>query len=215
MSANLTCRRIVIATTNPHKLRELKSLLAPLHVEIVGLSEVCSIMPAAPEEADSLADNARGKAISYARRLGECVLSDDTGLFVDALRGAPGVRSARYAGERASMAENRVKLLQELQDVAPADRTACFRCHLAIAHPDGQIVVEATGECRGQMRTEPAGSGGFGYDVLFEVEGLGRTLAELNDEETARFGHRGHAARQLVARWTTRQPAGEATADHR
>ena len=215
MSANLACRRLVIATTNPHKLRELKSLLAQLHVEIVGLSEVCPIVPAAPEDGTSLAENARGKAASYARQLGEWVLSDDTGLFVDALGGAPGVRSARYAGERASMFDNREKLLRELQDIAPANRSARFLCHLAVANADGQIVVEAAGECRGQMRTEPTGSGGFGYDALFEVEGLGRTLAELNDEETARLGHRGHAARQLAARWTTRQPAGQATADRR
>lgn len=201
MPANLACRRLVIATTNPHKLRELKLLLAPLNLEILGLSEACPTVPAASEVGNSLADIARGKAEFYARQLGEWVLSDDTGLFVDALDGAPGVRSARYAGEGASMFDNRAKLLRELQDVAPADRSARFLCHLAVANADGQVVVEAAGECRGQMRTEPTGSGGFGYDALFEVEGLGRTLAELNNEETARFGHRGHAARRLITCW--------------
>src|SRR5262245_46054481 len=109
MSVPFVCRRLVVATTNPHKLRELKSLLSPLKLQIVGLSEVAPKAPPAPEDSNSLRENARGKAQFYARLLRDWVLSDDTGLFVDVLGGAPGVRSARYAGEGASMAENRAK----------------------------------------------------------------------------------------------------------
>src|SRR4051794_2990420 len=115
MSTQFSCRRLVVATTNPHKLRDLKSRLSPLNLEILGLADVCPQVPPAPEEGDSLAENARGKAAFYARLVREWVLSDDTGLFVDALMGAPGVRSARYAGQAASMSDNRAKLLRELQ----------------------------------------------------------------------------------------------------
>lgn len=215
MSAHHFCRRLIIATTNPHKLRELKALLASLNLEIVGLADMHPQVPPAPEDGNSLAENARGKAQFYARLLRQWVLSDDTGLFVDALGGAPGVRSARYAGEGVSMCEHRTKLLRELQHVASAERTAQFLCHLAIAAPNGQIVFETTGECRGRIRTDPTGSGGFGYDVLFEVEGLGRTLAELDDDETAQFGHRGQAARQLLIRWTAGQAVEGATSENR
>lgn len=206
MSAPASCRRIVVATTNPHKLRELTALLAPLAVPLVGLSDVSNAVPPAPEDGASLAEIARAKASHYAQLLVEWVLSDDTGLLVNALGGAPGVRSARHAGDGASMAQNRAKLLADLQGVAGARRAARFECHLAIADPTGRIVAEATGVCAGRLRTEPAGAGGFGYDALFEVAGLGRTLAELDERETARFGHRGAAARRLIAVWSTLAP---------
>lgn len=177
-------------------------LLSPLGVPLVGLPDVGGSIPPASEEGTSLGEIARAKARYYARQLRDWVLSDDTGLMVEALGGAPGVRSARYAGEGATMAENRAKLLADLRGVEAAQRGARFACHLAVADPHGRIVVEAVGECHGQLRTEPAGHGGFGYDTLFEVAGLGRTLAELDARETAEVGHRGRAARQLIAAWT-------------
>jgi XTP/dITP diphosphohydrolase len=206
MSQLHTCQRLVLATTNPHKLRELQSLLAPLGVLLLGLTDVEKKAPEAIEDGATLAANARLKAKHYARCLSEWVLSDDTGLGVDALGGAPGVRSARYAGDGATMVEHRARLLSELAGIDAARRTARFVCCFALAAPDGEIVLEASGECAGRIRTEPAGNAGFGYDVLFEVEGIGRTLAELDAAETALFGHRGHAARQFIAAW--RQATG-------
>jgi XTP/dITP diphosphohydrolase len=195
------CRRVVLATANPHKLRELTALLAPLDVPLLSLAEVGRPAHDAVEDGSTLRENARIKAAHYARCLSEWVLSDDTGLEVDALNGAPGVRSARYAGDGATMAENRARLLLELAAIDANDRTARFVCCFALAAPDGQIVLESRGKCAGRIRTEPAGSGGFGYDVLFEVAGIGRTLAELGADETALFGHRGVAARQFITAW--------------
>jgi XTP/dITP diphosphohydrolase len=201
MSSILNCRRIVLATTNPNKLRELRSLLAPLEVSLVSLAEVGRSAPDAVEDGSTLRENARLKATHYASRLSEWVLSDDTGLEVDSLNGAPGVRSARYAGDSATMAENRAKLLSELEGVDVSARSARFVCWIALAAPDGQIALEGTGLCAGHLRTEPAGHGGFGYDVLFEVDGIGRTLAELDEAETALIGHRGQAARHFINAW--------------
>jgi len=195
------CRRLVLATTNPHKLRELQSLLAPLGLSLIGLKEVGRVVPDAVENRATLRENAQLKASHYARILHEWVLSDDTGLEVDLLNGAPGVRSARYAGDGATMIENRAKLLADLQEFGPLDRTARFVCCLALAAPDGQIVLDADGACSGHIRTEPIGNRGFGYDVLFEVDGYGRTLAELDEAETALVGHRGLAARHFIEAW--------------
>jgi XTP/dITP diphosphohydrolase len=204
MSALSVCRRLVLATTNAHKLRELRRLLAPLGVPLVGLGEIGTVVSAVAEEGDSLSEISRAKASAYARQLGEWVLSDDTGLEVDALGGAPGVRTARYAGESATMAENRAKLLADLVGYGPAERGARFVCCLSVAAPDGEVVLEATGICPGRIRTEPSGDAGFGYDVLFEVDGLGRTLAELDDAQTAEVGHRGRAVREIVTNWQFR-----------
>jgi XTP/dITP diphosphohydrolase len=199
MSAIQDCRRLVLATTNPHKLRELQSLLVSLDTPLVSLSDIGRTVPDAVENGSTLRDNARLKASHYARGLHEWVLSDDTGLEVDALNGAPGVRSARYAGDGATMTENRAKLLSEME--GRRDRSARFVCWIALSDPEGNIVVECSGSCRGLLRTEPVGQGGFGYDVLFEVAGLGRTLAELDEAETALFGHRGAAARHFINAW--------------
>jgi XTP/dITP diphosphohydrolase len=184
---------------NAHKVRELSLLLAPFGVPLTPLNEFPRVVPAV-EDGTTLAENARRKAAGYALQLGEWVLADDTGLEVDALAGAPGVRSARYAGDRADMAANRAKLLAELASAPEAARSGRFVCWLAVAAPWGEVVEEATGVCCGVVRREPAGTGGFGYDALFEVTGTGRTLAELNAAETAALGHRGQAARALMRR---------------
>lgn len=192
------CDSLVLATGNAEKAQELKRLLAPLGISLRSLRDFPSVEPV-HETGYTLAENARLKAAGYSRKLGAWVLSDDTGLEVEALGGAPGLRSARYAGESATMAENRTKLLAELKNVPDPLRSARFVCFLAMANPAGRIVAESAGTCQGSIRREPAGTGGFGYDTLFEVAGLSRTLAELSDVETDTVGHRGRAVRELLS----------------
>jgi XTP/dITP diphosphohydrolase len=198
---NARCERLVLATGNAHKARELAELLAPLDIPVTSLADFPTAQPAV-ELGSTLADNARQKASSYALRLGEWVLSDDTGLEVDALAGAPGVCSARYAGPQATMAENRAKLLGDLDRFPDEKRTARFVCHLAIADPSGEVVAQAAGMCRGRIRREPAGDLGFGYDSLFEIVEYHRTLAEISPRVTAALGHRGRAVYRLLTAWS-------------
>ncbi|MFI5036163.1 MAG: RdgB/HAM1 family non-canonical purine NTP pyrophosphatase [Acidimicrobiales bacterium] len=150
------------------------------------------------EDADTLEGNALLKARAMAAAVGLPAVADDTGLFVDALNGRPGVRSARYAGPRAAYADNVARLLGELAAV-PAPRRAHFRTVVALAHPDGSsLVVE--GVLAGQVTETPRGGGGFGYDSVFEAdETPGQTLAELSPEAKNRFSHRGRALAALAA----------------
>jgi len=189
---------LVLATGNPHKVRELLELLAPLQLRIQTLADWPSVLTVV-EDGRTPAENAHKKATGYARQLAAWVLADDTALCVDALGGAPGVRSARYAGDGATMEENRARLLADLVDVPDARRTARFVCHVAVADPAGEIVLEATGTCEGRvLRAASTGPFGFGYDVLFAVDGCDRTLAELPPDVSARVGHRGRAVRRLL-----------------
>jgi len=202
-----TTGSIVVASRNPGKVRELAQVLAPLGLKLVGLDVIDpeGRIPAPPEDAATFAENARRKAIYYARTLGRWALADDSGLEVDALGGAPGVRSARYAAEecpapagRAEMdAANNRKLLRALAGVERNRRTARFVCHLAVS--DGQgIVAEATGTVEGLIATQPAGRNGFGYDPLFFLPDLGRTAAQLDPRQKNAISHRGRAARRLA-----------------
>jgi XTP/dITP diphosphohydrolase len=197
-----SCTRLVIATGNVHKFQELCRLLQPLNLPLQPLSDFPLLFPAR-EDGRTVAENAVKKAVWYARQLGKWVLADDTGLEVDALGGAPGVHSARYAGPAATMQENRARLLEQLRDVPRDRRTARFICRLVVADPHGHVVVEAEGQCAGWLRQDASeGAFGFGYDALFEpAEAGGRTLAELPPPETDHIGHRGHAARELLTRW--------------
>jgi XTP/dITP diphosphohydrolase len=194
-------RVLVLATGNQHKFQELCHLLTPLGVPLRCLADFPNVRTVA-EDGFTLAENAQQKAAGYARQLDQWVLADDTGLEVDALAGAPGVHSARYAGEQATMSDNRAKLLDALHGVPLPLRTARFVCHLAVANPAGEIACEATGECRGTiLQRETDGPYGFGYDVLFRVDGIHETLAELSPEQTAEVGHRGRAVRALLEYW--------------
>jgi XTP/dITP diphosphohydrolase len=194
----LPFHRLVLATGNPHKVIELSELFRPLQVELKSLADWPAVVPVI-EDGVTPAENARKKAVGYARQLGEWVLGDDTALCVDALGGEPGVRSARYAGEQATMEQNRALLLEKLASVPDEQRTARFVCELVIASPDGEIVLEATGTCAGRILHAPSvGSFGFGYDVLFAVDGCRGALADLPPDVTAQVGHRGHAARALL-----------------
>lgn len=188
---------LILGTANPHKAAELREILEPAGYRAESLREFPHARPA-DETGATLRENACVKASQLARQLRLWVLADDTGLFVDALGGAPGVRSARYAGPAASAEDNRRRLLAELAAVPAACRTARFVCRLALADPEGAIRAESEGQVRGRIRSEPAGSGGFGYDVLFQISEYGRTLAELGPALVRRIGHRGRALERLL-----------------
>jgi XTP/dITP diphosphohydrolase len=189
---------ILVATHNPKKLEELARILAAggAGVELLSLQSFPGVPPA-PETGATFAENARGKALWYARRTDQLCLADDSGLEVDALQGAPGVRSARYAGPGASDAENRRKLLAELQGVPPPRRAARFRCAVALAD-EGAVIFEAEGVAEGTILADERGRGGFGYDPLFHSAELGRTFAEADPAEKDRVSHRRRALARLL-----------------
>jgi XTP/dITP diphosphohydrolase len=190
---------LVLGTGNPGKAAEFRILLARSGWRLVDLSAFTDL-PRVDEQGSSYAENAAAKASELAAHLDQWVLADDTGLEVDPLNGAPGIRTARYAGPGATPQSNRGKLLDELADVPPGRRTARFVCALALADPAGAIRATAKGHLRGRIRREPAGSGGFGYDGLFEIVEYHRTLAELGDVARAWLSHRGSAVGRLLRR---------------
>lgn len=190
---------IVLATNNQGKLSELKALFADLPIQLVALGDVLGEKLVIHEDGATFEENAaiKARAVGAATRL--VALADDSGLEVDALGGRPGVRSARFAGERATDAENNAALLRELEAVEERARSARFRCVLALFDPfsDGALdTVE--GSCEGYIARAPRGSGGFGYDPLFVVPELGhRVMAELSEAEKNSVSHRARAARAL------------------
>ncbi|MFA6133343.1 MAG: RdgB/HAM1 family non-canonical purine NTP pyrophosphatase [Phycisphaerae bacterium] len=199
-------RSIVLATRNPGKIREIRSVLADLPLSIRGLEALPDL--AEPEETgSSFAENARQKAIYYALATAGPCLADDSGLEVDALGGEPGVRSARYAADRcpsgASRREidqaNNALLLERLADVPPHRRTARFVCHLALAEGQ-QILLEACDTLEGQIGYEPRGDNGFGYDPLFIYPPARCTTAELDESDKNLVSHRGKALRHFAQR---------------
>ena len=195
--------KLLLASGNAKKLRELVALFDGEGVEVVTPADVGGL-PEVIEDRDTFAGNAAKKATSGAQASGLWTLADDSGLEVDALGGAPGVYSARYAGEPCDDAKNNAKLLEELRDVAPAERGARFVCALAVARPDGEVVIEIRGEARGRILSEARGGDGFGYDPLFlfdepDQPGTGHAFAELSRDEKAAVSHRGRALARLVA----------------
>ena len=188
-------RPILIATSNAGKLREINAVMAHLPVAWQSLSDYPT-MPQAVEDADTFEANAAGKALHYAVLAGRWTLADDSGLVVDALDGAPGVRSARYSGTGDDAANNR-KLIAELQGIAEERRTARFVCCVALAEP-GAILATARGSIEGRIIDRPRGSNGFGYDPHFWVPELGATTAELAPERKNEVSHRGRALRALA-----------------
>jgi XTP/dITP diphosphohydrolase len=191
--------RLVLATANPDKAREIHEV-----VEAAGLSLELVPRPAdvpdVDETADTLLGNARLKAEALRDATGLPALGDDTGLEVDALGGAPGVRTARFAGEDASYTDNVAKLLADVAAVHRASRTARFRTVVVVAWPDGTETV-ADGTVEGVITDEPRGDGGFGYDPVFApAGGKGQTFAELPAEKKHAISHRGRALRALAAR---------------
>lgn len=189
---------LVLGTTNPHKAAELAALLTPIGAKLLTLADLDGGLPI-DEQGPTLAHIARHKASLQARHLHRWVLADDTGLFVDALDGAPGIYTARFAGPGADAKANRAKLLASLADVPPPRRTARFVCHLALADPHGTLRAESEGCCHGRIRTAEAGAGGFGYDALFELLEYHRTYAELGEVALSRLAHRARAVERLLA----------------
>jgi len=192
---------LLFATTNPGKLRELRALSSGL--QVLSAADVAPL-PEVEETESTLEGNARKKALAWAKASSLVTLADDSGLFVDALQGRPGVHSARYApGDDAARVR---RLLEELQGVPDAARTAAFRCALCLAAPTGQSVVEM-GSCPGVITTQPRGTGGFGYDPVLRVPELGCTLAELSLTEKSRISHRARAFTHLQP-WLLAYAAG-------
>ncbi len=189
--------RLVLATANPDKAREIAAVLhaAALDAELVPRP---ADVPDVEESGVTLEDNARLKAVALTEATGLPAIADDTGLEVDALGGAPGVHSARFAGDHATYTDNVVELLARLRDVAPPQRTARFVTVALTRFPDGHEVV-AFGDVEGVIAGQPRGAEGFGYDPVFvPAEGDGRTFAEMTPSEKHRLSHRGRAFRTLA-----------------
>ena len=195
-------RKLLLATNNQAKVREYRSLLHDLPYELVTVAEQ-GIITTINEVGESLEENARLKATLLAAESRLLALADDSGLEVDALGGEPGRLSARYAGENASDKDRVNYLLLRLKGVPREKRSACFRCVIAIATPDGEVEF-CSGECQGIITFEPRGEQGFGYDPVFYLPELDKTMAELPLEIKNQVSHRGQAARkayQLLARF--------------
>lgn len=187
--------KLFVATTNPGKIMEIHDALSDLPVEFSSLMEV-EKAEICPEEKSTLLENAIYKAMFYSRYSDAMTLADDSGLEVDALGGSPGVRSARYASERATDEENNRKLLAELAHVAENQRTARFVCVMALAFR-GRLIKSYQGQCEGRILTAPRGYDGFGYDPLFYIPSLAKTFAELTTEEKNKYSHRGKALERV------------------
>lgn len=188
-------KELLLATRNRHKGEELASLLANFQIRIRTLDDFPDT-PEVEEDGGTCEANAVKKAVETARATGVPAVADDTGLEVDALNGRPGVYAARYAGEGASYADNCRKLLRELTGIPKERRTATFVTVAALAWPDGTVHV-TRGILKGFITEQPAGSQGFGYDPVFFVPALGRTLAELTAEEKNRISHRAIAFQRM------------------
>lgn len=193
---------IVFATSNPHKLSEARPILAAHGVSVRSLDE-CGVPPAEPvEDQATFEGNAALKARYYAAALGLPCLAEDSGLEVDALHGAPGVRSARYAGVGTTRAErdaaNNERLLEAMSQVAAEQRQARFVCALCLALPNGELVAQTRGTFEGVIGRNARGTGGFGYDCLMYLPAEGKTSAELTADEKNARSHRGSALRRLV-----------------
>ncbi len=195
--------KLLIATANPEKRKELEALLAGLAVEVLTLRD----RPDAPhvvEDGATLEENAAKKASETARACGVYAVADDSGLFVDALGGKPGVKSARYAGPDPTVEKLCRKLLLEMESVPDGSRGAHFRCCIAMADPNGELVLTAEGRVEGTITHRMRGEGGFGYDRVFHYDPAGKTFAEMTPEEKNAVSHRGHALREFrkkSARW--------------
>ena len=185
---------IVLATTNKNKTKELKEMLEGFPVDIKNLSDFGPI-PEVVEDGETFDDNAYKKASFTARILGYPALADDSGLCVDALNGAPGVYSARYAGEHATDQDNVNKLLDALKN--EENRKAAFECVISIAAPTGAALTYE-GRCKGVLTHEPCGENGFGYDPLFFFPEFNKTFAQLSMDEKAKVSHRGKALQEVT-----------------
>ena len=203
-------KRILIATSNPGKLRDFAGAAAVHGIEIAGFPNFCSL-PLVVEDGQTFEENSRKKAEEYSIYVpGEIVVADDSGLEIDALNGAPGVHSARYSADEPHLADpntdddlNNARVLRELQGIAPEKRTGRFVCVLAAAR-DGKTVATFRGTAEGLILDARRGTNGFGYDPLFYFPLVKKTFAELSAEEKSKYSHRGAAFRQFL-NWCAKQ----------
>jgi XTP/dITP diphosphohydrolase len=197
-------RRILIATSNPGKLRDFAGAALRHGVKVTGIPDFSSL-PAVVEDGVTFEANARKKAETYSRHVsGEVVVADDSGLEIDVLNGAPGVHSARYAADKPELADantddeaNNTRVLRELKQIAPAQRTGRFVCVLAVAR-DGKTLATFRGTAEGIILDAPRGANGFGYDPLFYFPQIKKTFAELSAQEKSNYSHRGVAFRRFL-----------------
>ena len=197
MSDSASIRDLVIGTHNRKKGLELAEMLAPWGFRVTTLEDVPGAIEVV-EDGDSFAANAILKATEQAKHLGRWVLADDSGLEVDALGGAPGIQSARFAGPSATDADNNRRLVEKLGNLPLEQRTARYVCHVAVADPTGALRAESHDTCRGRIRFEPAGANGFGYDAYFEVVEDHRTFGELGPTVKRMLSHRSRALRAIL-----------------
>ena len=189
--------KLLVATNNPGKIKELNAALEDLPVDLFGLNSFENI--AEPEETGAtFSENAILKADSYAHQTGFWALSDDSGLEVEALNGAPGVFSARYAGENATDGERIAKLLDELKETSEDSRRARFVCAMAMADETGKIKHLAEGVCNGRIALAPRGKNGFGYDPIFIPDGFEQTFGELSSTVKHEISHRAQAIKKII-----------------
>jgi XTP/dITP diphosphohydrolase len=193
----MTSRELILGTHNRKKGLELAELLAGLGIEVRTLADFPAAIDVV-EDGDSFAANARKKAVEQARHLNRWVLGEDSGLAVDALDGRPGIFSARYSGPGATDESNNRLLLEELSRVPLERRTAHYVCHAVVVDPLGNLQAEAVGYCHGRIRSSPVGTGGFGYDPLFEIVEYHRTFGEMGPAVKAALSHRARAVAQLL-----------------
>ena len=197
-------KHVLIATSNPGKIRDFAGAASHFGIEIAGIPNFSSL-PAVVEDGATFEANARKKAEAYSRYApGEIIIADDSGLEVDALGGAPGVHSARYAADEPHLADantddeaNNAKLIRKIRRVPPEKRSGRFICWIAAAR-NGQTLAVFEGKAEGLIQEEPRGANGFGYDPLFYFPRIGKTFAELTAEEKARYSHRGAAFRKFL-----------------
>ncbi len=188
-------RKIVFATGNAGKMREIREILADMDLEVVSMAEIGADIEI-EENGATFEENAVIKARAVGKVCGEIVLADDSGLEVDHLNREPGIYSARYMGEDTPYSIKNASIIQRLEGVPREERTARFVCAIAAVFPDGEEVV-THGEIEGWIGYEEKGSNGFGYDPIFSVPEFGRTTAELSDEEKNSVSHRGRALRKM------------------
>ncbi len=191
-------RKLILATRNKGKLKEIQVLLSDLDIDIMSLDEAENA-PHVVEDGKTFMENAFKKAKVIAEATGIMALADDSGLDVDALDGAPGVHSARYSGENASDASNNEKLLADLKGVSSGKRSAHFSCVIIVYHPSGQW-ISAEARCEGEITKKFIGDRGFGYDPVFYIPSIKRTMAQLSPEEKNSLSHRGKALEKLKSK---------------
>ncbi len=204
--------RLLFASLNPHKITEVRAIMGPHGIEVIGLDALRDQPPEAVEDGRTFQDNARIKAVQYAQATGRLCLADDSGLEVDTLGGEPGVRSARYAGASGTRAErdaaNNTKLLAQLRGVLAGRRTARFVCAMCLADKNGTVIAETHGTFEGVIADAPRGSNGFGYDPLLYLPDVGCTSAQLTPQQKNARSHRGEAARKMAERIAQRRSFG-------